>query len=291
MHLSAMYLAADRVSSLGQRSTKNLVTMELVSLIVASLAGIGTYRAGAGQYDVLAVVSAAAFLVALGATIRRAASKPEEDWYNGRAAAESARTLAWKYAMNSAPFPRSLGEAEAAEKYLRRLRQVLEQLNGAKLPPPAASDAELTVAMRQMRAAGIDVQRQAYKRDRIEDQIAWYGRRSGDHQKSANWWLGVAISSSTAGLVAAGVKFYAIDADLLGVFAAIASSAIAWNQLNQHRNQSTAYAIAARELNIIRAGIDTVQDAEWPEFVADSEEAISREHTMWLARHGTSAIQ
>jgi len=42
----------------------------------------------------------------------------------------------------------------------------------------------------------------------------------------------------------------------------------------------------ARELSIIRDRIDWVDEAEWPQFVSDSEDAISREHTMWLARHG-----
>lgn len=74
--------------------------------------------------------------------------------------------------------------------------------------------------------------------------------------------------------------------DLLGVFAAIASAATAWNQLNQHRNQATAHTVAARELNIIYDQIEHVPDDEWATFAEGAEDAISREHTMWAARRG-----
>ncbi|GAA1840963.1 DUF4231 domain-containing protein [Pseudonocardia ailaonensis] len=282
--LSAIYLAADKVSGAGQRRTKNLVRTELIALIVASAAGVTTLRVG--EYDILAVVSALAFIVAMSATVTRALSKPEEDWYEGRAAAESARTLAWKFAMGSNPFAANGDEPAVAVHLLRRLRKVVAQLPDSKLDPPTREDEELTAAMKQLRAADLATQRAVYKRDRIENQLSWYERRSGEHKKSAKSWLGTAMVFSALGILAAGFKFFSIEVDLLGVFAAFASSAIAWNQLNQHRNQATAYAVTARELIIIRDTIDQVSDHDWPQFVAESEEAISREHTMWLARHG-----
>lgn len=283
--LSAVYRAADHVAWAGQRATKWLIRTELISLIVASGAGVTTVRVGQGRFDVLALVSVVAFLVAMGATIRRAVSKPERDWYEGRAAAESARTLAWKYAMRADPFTMTDLQG-AADRFLERLGQVLDELNDIRLSPPAVADRELTEAMRQVRAADVGTQRLVYRRDRIENQIEWYARRSRDHAQKARLWLSIASGASALGVVAAFVKFLTIDVDLLGIFAATATSAIAWNQLSQHRNQSTAYTVTARELNIIRERIALVSDADWPQFVADSEDAISREHTMWLARHG-----
>lgn len=146
---------------------------------------------------------------------------------------------------------------------------------------------EITDAMKKVRESDLATRRQVYKRDRIEDQLAWYQRRTLSHGKSAKRWLGVTITASMLGILAAIIKFFGlIEFDMLGVFASVASAGLAWNQLNQHRTLVSAYSVTARELNIIRDRIDQVEDDKWAGFVSDSEDAISREHTMWLARHG-----
>jgi SMODS and SLOG-associating 2TM effector domain 3/SMODS and SLOG-associating 2TM effector domain 1 len=287
--LSAIYQTADQVSGTGQRTTKRLVRTELIALIVASGAGVTAIRVTSYELDVLAPISAIAFIVALVCTFRRSQTKPEEDWYEGRAGAESARTLAWKYAIGAKPFP--VGGDEEEEKkltklFLDRLRNIVKYLEDTKLPTPNSEVRELTEAMKRVRASDLATRRLVYQRDRIKDQLDWYARRSNDHDKSAKWWLGAAITASAAGIVMAVLKFFLIDIDLLGVFAAVASSAIAWNQLNQHRNQATAYTVTARELNIIHDQIEHVPDDEWAAFAEGAEDAISREHTMWAARRG-----
>lgn len=287
--LSAVYQAADEVSGAGQRSTKRLIRIELIGLVVASLAGVTAIRVGPYGLDVLAPVSGVAFVVALYCTMRRAQTKPEQNWYEGRAGAESARTLAWKYSIGAEPFP--VGgdehkEERLAKLFLEGLGNVVKYLEYTKLPPPDSEVRELTEPMKQLRAAGFTTRRQVYQRDRIKDQLDWYARRSGEHDRSANRWLGLAVASSAAGILMAVAKFLYVDIDLLGVFAAVAAAAIGWNQLNQHRNQATAYSVTARELNIIHDQIDHVPASEWASFAEGAEEAISREHTMWAARRG-----
>src|SRR4051794_26839779 len=87
--LSAIYVSSDLVSGRGQRRTKMSVRVELLSLIVASVAGITSLRIGVGQVDILAAVSAVAFAASLVSSALRAWMKPERGWYAGRAAAES----------------------------------------------------------------------------------------------------------------------------------------------------------------------------------------------------------
>lgn len=289
--LSALYRNADFISRVGQRRTKRLVMVELLALLMASVTGTTTLRVGSSGLDVLAVASAGAFLVAMGCTILRSIKRPEEDWYAGRAAAESARTLGWRFAAGGEPFPPAQDERETAALFLKRLGQLLDQLEGSDITPPASEDGELTPAMKRLRTSDLPTRRRVYKRDRIEDQLAWYERRARQHSGSAGRWLRLAVLASFLGVVAAALKFFLVDVDLLGVFAGLASSAIAWNQLNQHRNQATAYSVTVREIRIIRDRIDLVPDGEWARFVSDSEDAISREHTMWLARHGRPAAR
>jgi hypothetical protein len=81
-----------------------------------------------------------------------------------------------------------------------------------------------------------------------------------------------------------------VDLDLLGVAAACASAAIAWNHAQPEPQLVSAYTLTAREVAIIRDRIPTTDDTTWPGFVSDAEDAVSREHTIWLARHGHPGV-
>lgn len=284
--LSALYLDADAVSGRGQRRTRTLVRVELLSLVVAGSAGVTTWRVGVLQFDLLAIVSVVFFVAALASTLVRSMLKPEQGWYEGRAAAESARTLCWRYAVGGNPFPVGEPADESGSRFLQRLRDVVTHLEGTTFVSADVDRREITPAMGEVRARDLDMRKLIYKRDRLSDQLGWYHKRARSHDRAARQWISVVIAASALGVVAAGFKAFAVDIDLLGVCAAVASAGIAWNQLNQNRNQATAYAVTARELSIIRDQVDLVPLDEWPAFVSDAEDAISREHTLWLARHG-----
>jgi hypothetical protein len=248
---------------------------------------VQSLRVGPGRLDVLAALAGLLFLVSVGCQVHRALSKPENSWYAGRAGAESVRTMAWRYAVGGDPFPKDLPDKDVANIYLARLTGILAELRDLDFASTAPDDSELTRGMKDLRAAPFLDRRAADKRDRIQNQIIWYATKASSHDKAARLWLQLSALASLAGVVAAGLRMFGvIDIDLLGVAAACASAAIAWNQLNQNRNLMSAYRITARELTIIRDQIDHLIEAEWPSFVSNSEEAVSREHTLWLARHG-----
>jgi hypothetical protein len=88
--------------------------------------------------------------------------------------------------------------------------------------------------------------------------------------------------------IAAGIAVVlgATGIDLLAVIAALAAAGTAWVQVKQYGSLATAYSIAAQELASISAEVDTVSEGLWAVFVANAEEAISREHTLWRASRG-----
>lgn len=72
---------------------------------------------------------------------------------------------------------------------------------------------------------------------------------------------------------------------LTGLLTTIASSFIAWLQVKQHQELSQSYSIAAQELGLIlEQGQHIHTEEDFCAFVSDSENAISREHTLWVAR-------
>ena len=59
--------------------------------------------------------------------------------------------------------------------------------------------------------------------------------------------------------------------------------------MRQWENLKVAYSTAAGELADIYEQLPTVDEHEWPGFVAEVEAVISNEHTAWLAsRPGTA---
>jgi hypothetical protein len=63
------------------------------------------------------------------------------------------------------------------------------------------------------------------------------------------------------------------------------SGLLVWSQTKRYSDLATTYAVAAEDLNQISAKYTNAEDAEaLASFVSDVEEAVSREHGMWLAR-------
>jgi hypothetical protein len=77
--------------------------------------------------------------------------------------------------------------------------------------------------------------------------------------------------------------------NLTGLFAAMATAFVAWPQVKQHESVAQAYAIATMDLGLIQEqGARIEGDEQLAAFVADAENAISREHTLWVARRDKS---
>lgn len=283
--LPATWAVADLAAREGRDETMRFVRWELRALVFAAACGAVTWRVGRGDLDVLAAIGTTAFVAGIVMGVYHAKRAPEEKWYRGRAAAESAKTLAIRYAVGGDPFPSN--DATADDRLLGRLEQVIDVLSAVDVPAHGTDRPQLSPKMQEIRSADLDVRREVYRQDRLQDQVDWYADRANDHSRSARRWVQVAIAANVVGVVAGLARFVnAFDADLLGVAAAVAAAASAWTQMLQHRSLATSYSIAALELRLVLDREPGVDEQGWPLFVSDAEDAISREHTMWLARRG-----
>ncbi|WP_460702728.1 SLATT domain-containing protein [Luteococcus sediminum] len=92
------------------------------------------------------------------------------------------------------------------------------------------------------------------------------------------------VSAEVIALVLAALRvFGGWDVDLAGLMAAIIAAGGAWVAVKQFSPLAAAYSMAAMELTIQADKLRTIPEHDWPLVAADAEEAISREHTMWLA--------
>ena len=277
----ASYIAADAASLDGQRRFITSTRIQLILLVIASAAGAFSWRVNR-TWDGAALLAGVAFLAAAVLRTILIRGRPHRAWYDGRAAAESIKTLAWKYSVAGDPF---LSTNEDSDDVFRRLSSDVLASFATLGATPALASKEPTESMRALRKAPLEERRAAYEAHRIADQRDWYERKADWNKQRARFWGALMLILQVAAAVGAFLKGFGVfDIDLFGIAGAAAASAAAWLETKQHHVVARAYRVAAQELAAIDALIPQQQTEEaWGRFVAEAEEAISREHTMWKA--------
>lgn len=276
-YLPGVHEAAERLSASGQAWFKRGTLAALALLVAASVFGLIT-APWAGW------LSALAFGGSVALTSLMVLRKAEDDWYDGRAVAESVKTLTWKYAVGGEPF--EIGQDEPMSAFERALNGVVEELRSLRsaIEPPTESDnlGPLT----EFRGAELGYRRAAYREQRLQGQRKWYSERGREHRRTARNCQATAIVLQSAGVAAGVLKgLEVVDLDLLSVFAAAAAAALAWLAAGDYRKTARAYGLTTFELDRVLNTADRIEsEHDWARFVADAEQTMSREHTTWLAR-------
>jgi hypothetical protein len=139
--------------------------------------------------------------------------------------------------------------------------------------------------MNTTRALSDAERRRLYLDARVLDQQHWYAAKAKYNRRRARQWRTTLVLLEFGGaaisLVEATTRTGLFVAPLL---AAVAGSVVAWLETKQHDSLARAYSAAVRDLASARLRLELVTTEEaWATEVGDAEEAISREHTVWLA--------
>lgn len=282
--LPGFFTSADEASGLAQKVTLRCNRLRLIGALVAALGG--AFSLLMGKVDLGALIALIGFLSALGAEIYIALEQPEKDWYQARAGAESVKTLSWRYSVGADPFFVSLNSETADSLFRTRVSQVTQQV-AQSVSIPSGDGSSPTAAMRDLRASSLATRRATYLQDRTQVQRDWYTKKAEANRRASKKWRTILLLAETVAVVlAAGRLFDIWSLDAAGILAAGIGAGAAWLALKQHTTLRAAYALTAAELEKQIASLQAVGDEDWPKSVADAEEAISREHTMWLASRG-----
>lgn len=288
--LPSFFQSADTCSLTGQARFLRQNRLQFWGLGIAALGGALTIRTG--RWDVAGLAALLAFGMAMLMRLQMVSKKYDRMWYDGRAAAESAKTLAWRYSVGGRPFPLSEDAQVARALLITRLGEIQDAVQSLSIVP-RTTNREISPQMELLRTSDGDTRRQAYRRGRLEDQRTWYASKAKTNTESAEKWQRVVLGAEVVGLLLAlGKATGVIGIDFLGIASAIAAGAAGWLQVRQHLTLAHAYSVAAHELNRTLELSNEVMDEEaWSEFVDEAEEAVSREHTMWAASRGAPALR
>lgn len=288
----AYYLAADRSSLKAQNRYKRIITWNLVLLIATSLISCI-------DKDVLQCIPFVNYFNVLAITACLILSsilfyfKFEQGWYEGRALAESIKTMTWKLMIAANPYGYKIDNKQVILNFITDLRNIVEETPNSDeiIDTEVASNDQVTQKMIQVRDLTYLEKKDFYLEHRINDQLNWYNQKAKYNRNKSRLISILIIVFQALALITAilSTQIHDIKFDFLPLFVALTTASIAWVELKRYRELSQSYSITAHDLALIRSkGAYIDNEDELGEFVEEAERAISREHTLWLARRGNS---
>lgn len=288
--LPGIYYSASEASQSAQRTFLLLIKINIGLLVLLAVISAINISSVEKQYQYLLPLSSSILMViCIIITFATDVGKYEKKWYDGRAIAESLKTLSWKFMMKAEPFF-GLSRDDAEAKFLNDFREIKNairptgELFGGNTE---ANEHQLTDKMRQVYATDLDTRKGTYEKNRINGQKKWYKNNSGINSSKAGRFFWIIIGLQIFTVIAAVLMISVHDPifNPTGLIATAVAVLMTWMQVKQYRNLAESYGITSTELSLIEDTIPNITTNErFSSFVAESETAISREHTLWRAR-------
>jgi len=215
--------------------------------------------------------------------------KWDKKWFDTRAIAESVKTATWRYIMGVEPYENSLSAEDADRKFVNKLSEILESASkdSGSLAKSVVEGQQISNRMREIRQMNIEGRKTIYLQQRIKDQKNWYSRKAKYNSDKETMWFWIIISVEFLAILAAIYILNTLNSAFnpIGTFTTLVVVFAAWNQTKKHRELSQSYTLAAQELTSIESLAVHIKDEErLSDYVRDTENAISKEHTMWCAK-------
>lgn len=281
--LPGLYQSADQASLKAQATYYNALRTYLILLIIAALVSFCWPKD-----SIAAILSASLFLVTLAILIFIRVKRPDDVWYNGRAVAESVKTRAWRWMMRAEPYQDCENVEIVSKQFINDLKTILNQNRSLSdvLESNAGVKEPISEVMKGIRSRAIEERLEIYKQQRIDNQSKWYALKSAFNKRRAKQWFWVSVFLHSSAVVMLLYRIKNPTSSLpIEVLATSASAALTWLQAKKHNELNSSYALAAHEIVLIKGeALSVDSEKNLSEFVLDTENAFSREHTQWVAR-------
>jgi hypothetical protein len=280
----ALYKAAGILAEQAQVRFLRLVRGEYALLIVAAVLSVDL-SAAATYFVFYAFV----FLAALAVLVTRNWLKPEQDWYKGRALAESIKTSSWRYCMRAEPFGDVDNVTVKRAEFRDHLKAILQANReiGHRIPPDSAANDQITTSMEQARALSLEERKTLYENHRINEQREWYAGKATSNRRASRRWLLAGVCAYATAILFSLLRIAYPEQKIWPIepLIVVASSIVGWTQVKKYNELASSYTLTAHEIGIIQSRVrEVISESEVSDFVNEAEQAFSREHTQWVAR-------
>lgn len=284
----SLYSAANKASLKAQKTYLILMGLDLTFMTIAALLSVYSFQATDKKEWVYLIGS---FILVLGLilTLILKLKKFEDTWYQGRALAESVKTITWKFITGSEGFEIAIPSQAAKDLFINRIAEIATKFNDytKNFDSKILAKPIMTEMISERRKKSFEERKSFYAKHRIKEQKEWYATKASHNNNKHTIWFIVILLSQLLAICSSYylIKFPDSNWNMVGLFTTLASVGIAWLQLKHHQELKQAYTTAVIELKFIEDKSSSVlTEQDLARYVFDSENAISREHTLWLAQ-------
>lgn len=135
------------------------------------------------------------FSVTLGILIFIRVKRPDDTWYNGRAVAESVKTISWRWMMRAEPYNNAERIEDVSRDFIEDLKNILFQnksLSHALETKSGVKD-PISQTMKKCRLLSASERLEVYKKWRVKDQEEFYSIKATFNKKRAAQWFWVSV--------------------------------------------------------------------------------------------------
>jgi hypothetical protein len=282
----AIYKEADNISNKTQRRYLVILKAFLCMLVISSI--FFTYW---GDVFVIKIANAIISLAIVVLSFVFHFYNFQGVWYNARAVAESIKTISWRYAIKAEPY--NTPDDEAKKLFLKTIKHIIDMNHDFQkcIEANYGDQQSIPESMTKIRQLPFNERLDIYFNGRIIEQRDWYIKKSKFNRKYSNLFFCFLIIISVVLSILIFFDFSNItNAFILpvSILLSVISVLFTWAQTKKYKELEKSYALTSHEINFISTQKDEVKtDDLLSEYVDNSENAFSREHTQWIARKDT----
>jgi len=217
-------------------------------------------------------------------------SKSMAQWYSYRALAESVKTLSWRFMTKTSPFTEA-DEEKARAEFDARLTELCTQDPELKTVLGMwEADPHIKLIPQKMvdlRDTTSEQRWELYRTWRVHDQFQWYQRKALRNKRRYLAFTAAYVLSLFLAIILLILNYVIASAAVLpfDVLVTLASAFLTWIQAKRFSELASTYHQTSREIeHLALYEPPEITNAALSEFVQNTENAFSREHTTWFAR-------
>jgi hypothetical protein len=282
----AIYKEADNISNKTQRNYLMILKTFLCMLVVSSV--LFTYF---DSILVIKIINAVISLMIVVFSFVFRFYNFQGIWYNARAVAESIKTISWRYAIKAEPY--DIADDDAKRLFLKTIKHIIDMNHDFQkcIAAEYGNQQSIPENMISIRQLPFNERLDFYHRYRVIEQRDWYIRKSKFNKERSNLFFCLLIIISGILSVLVFLSFSIKINNFVfpvSILLAVISVLFTWVQTKKYKELDKTYALTSYEINFIETQKDDVKsDKSLSEYVDNSENAFSREHTQWIARKDT----
>ena len=277
-----IYQEADNISNKTQKCYLLVLKLYLTILIIASI--LFTYFNNVWEVK---IVNAILSLVILALSFVFFCYDFQGIWYNARAVAESIKTSCWRFAIKAEPY--NVEDEEADEFLLNTMKHIIGMNRDFQKHITAcfSCNEQLPSSLTKIRLLPLEKRRDFYHNYRVLEQELWYKNKSEYPNKKSKLFFALLVLLS---LIISVFLFLSLDKTNsfnypVEILLSLLSIIFTWVQTKKYKELNKSYALASYEIGFISSQKNKITSEEQlSEYVDNSENAFSREHTQWIAR-------